>query len=114
MSQIENFRQVLGLDVSLPKPSAPKVETGENEQVKREKETNSMNSPKSKKKQKSNDFAKSIRISSVVHRKVRLLGIWLDQNDIMQSPTVSDIVDDMLEFYVENKFPKAKTLIGRK
>ena len=32
----------------------------------------------------------------------------------MQSPSVSDIVDDMLECYVETKYPKAKSMIGKK
>ena len=114
MNQIDNFRQVLGLDADTPKESVEQSDSSSRAQVKKEKEQDSQERLKPVKRQSGNDYAKSIRISSTVHRKIRLLGIWLDQNGIMQSPSVSDIVDDMLECYVQTKYPKAKSMIGKK
>ena len=112
MNQIDNFRQVLGLDADTPKESVEQSDSSSRAQVKKEKEKekeqDSQERLKPVKRQSGNDYAKSIRISSTVHRKIRLLGIWLDQNGVMQSPSVSNIVDDMLECYVETKYPKAK------
>ena len=114
MNQFDNFRQVLGLDADTPKAPAEQREPSLKVQVKKEKEHDKPETQKPVKRQSGNDYAKSIRISSTVHRKIRLLGIWLDQNGVMQSPSVSDIVDDMLECYVETKYPKAKSMIGKK
>ena len=114
MKQIDNFRQVLGLDTDAPKVSVEQNDSSSRPQVKKGKEQDSQERLKPVKRQSGNDYAKSIRISSTVHRKIRLLGIWLDQNGVMQSPSVSDIVDDMLECYVETKYPKAKSMIGKK
>lgn len=114
MNQIDNFRQVLRLDADTPKESVEQSDSSSRAQVKKEKEQDSQERLKHVKRQSGNDYAKSIRISSTVHRKIRLLGIWLDQNGVMQSPSVSDIVDDMLECYVETKYPKAKSMIGKK
>ena len=112
MNQFDNFRQVLGLDADTPKAPAEQREPSLKVQVK--KEHDKLETQKPVKRQNGNAYAKSIRISSTVHRKIRLLGIWLDQNGVMQSPSVSDIVDDMLECYVETKYPKAKSMIGKK
>ena len=112
MNQIDNFRQVLGLDADTPKESVEQSDSSSRPQVKKEQDSPQRLRPL--KRQGGNDYAKSIRISSAVHRKIRLLGIWLDQNGVMQSPSVSDIVDDMLECYIETKYPKAKSMIGKK
>lgn len=112
MNQIDNFRQVLGLDTDSPKVSVEQSDSSSRSQVKKEQDSPERLKPV--KRQGGNDYAKSIRISSEVHRKIRLLGIWLDQKGVIQSPSVSDIVDDMLEYYVENRYPKAKSMIGKK
>lgn len=114
MNQFDNFRQVLGLDADTPKAPAEQREPSLKVQVKKEKGHDKLETQKPVNRQNGNDYAKSIRISSEVHRKIRLLGIWLDQNGVMHSPSVSDIVDDMLECYVESRYPKAKSMIGKK
>lgn len=112
MKQIDNFRQVLGLDADIPKEPVAQSDPSSLSPVKKEKDSHERLKPE--KTRRANDYAKSIRISSEVHRKIRLLGIWLDQNGVMQSPSVSDIVDDMLECYIETKYSKAKSMIGKK
>lgn len=58
--------------------------------------------------------AKSVKISSETHFKLRLLALWLEKEKIMDSPTVDDMICDMMDHYISSKYPEAGKFINFK
>ena len=113
MDQISNFREVLGLDRqpnNHVQKQAPDVETN----LVKEKKSSS---PKVKqnKKTKENDYAdaKTIRVMPPVHRKLKLMGLWLDSEGIMANPSANDIISMALDALIDEVYPKAKGFVNK-
>ena len=98
MDQLEMFREQLRRKPGDPRPttqeSPAQAETG-----------------KVKKKRKPAEDSRNIRIWSKTGRNVRLLSVWLEANEGRKNLTLTEIVDEAVEYLIENKYPKAKALI---
>ena len=117
MDQISNFREVLGLDkqpINHVQKQAPDVETS---LVKEKKKKTSTPKVKQNKKttEKTNDYAdaKTIRLMPPVHRKLKLMGLWLDSEGIMANPSANDIISMALDALIDEVYPKAKGFVNR-
>ena len=94
-----NFRAVLGLDEKetppvqeLPEaPSAPEP----TQKVKKEK--------RSDKQAEGEKEQKSIKVSLLLHRKLKLLSFWLDKNGIIDSATIPAVIEDALTYYLTSE-----------
>ena len=112
MDQISNFREVLGLDRQpniTVKKQTPDVEP---HQVK-EKKTSSPKVKQNKKtKETSNDYAeaKTIRVMPPVHRKLKLMGLWLDSEGAMTNPSANDIISMALDALIDGFILRQKGL----
>ena len=104
-----NFRAVLGLDeketpvvqelpeaTSAPEPS---------QKVKKEK--------RSDKQAETEKEQKSVKVSLLLHRKLKLLSFWLDKNGIIESATIPAVIEDALTYYLESKYPEAQKFINK-
>ena len=115
MDQISNFREVLGLDRQPSNPvqmQAPDVET----HLVKEKKTSTPKAKQNKKpKETSNDYAeaKTIRVMPPVHRKLKLMGLWLDSEGIMTNPSANDVISMALDALLEGVYPKAKGFVNK-
>jgi len=104
-----NFRAVLGLDEKeapivqeLPeKPSAPDP----TQKVKKEK--------RSDKQAEVEKEQKSIKVSLLLHRKLKLLSFWMDKSGIIESATIPAVIEDALTYYLESKYPEAQKFINK-
>lgn len=115
MDQISNFREVLGLDrqpsITVQKQS-PNVEP---HQVKEKKTSSPKVKQNKNSKETSNDYAdaKTIRVMPPVHRKLKLMGLWLDSEDIMANPSANDIISMALDALIDRVYPKAKGFVNK-
>ncbi len=115
MDQISNFREVLGLD---RQPSMPAQMQTTDEEFSQVKEKN-LSSPKvkhgKKTKEKTNDYAdaKTIRVMPPVHRKLKLMGLWLDSEGIMTNPSANDIISMALDALIDEVYPKAGGFVNK-
>ena len=115
MDQISNFREVLGLDRQPSNPvqkQAPDVETN----LVKEKKTSTPKVKQNKKaKEKTNDYAdaKTIRVMPPVHRKLKLMGLWLDSEGIMTNPSANDIISMALDALIDGVYPKARGFVNK-
>lgn len=115
MDQISNFREVLGLD---RQPSMPvQVQTTDEElpQVKEKKSSFPKVKQNKKTKEKTNDYAdaKTIRVMPPVHRKLKLMGLWLDSEGIMTNPSANDIISMALDALIDGVYSKAKGFVNK-
>lgn len=115
MDQISNFREVLGLD---RQPSMPvQVQTTDEEfpQVKEKKSSSPKVKQNKKTKDKTNDYAdaKTIRVMPPVHRKLKLMGLWLDSEGIMANPSANDIISMALDALIDGVYPKARGFVSK-
>ena len=115
MDQISNFREVLGLDrqpSNHVQKQAPDVETN----LVKEKKTSTPKVKQNKKTtEKTNDYAeaKTIRVMPPVHRKLKLMGLWLDSEGIMANPSANDIISMALDALIDEVYPKAKGFVNK-
>ena len=115
MDQISNFREVLGLDrqpsITVQKQT-PDVEP---HQVKEKKTSSPKVKQNKKSKETSNDYtdAKTIRVMPPVHRKLKLMGLWLDSEGIMTNPSANDVISMALDALLEGVYPKAKRFVNK-
>lgn len=98
MDQLEMFREQLRR-----KPGDPRPTTQESPA--------SAETEKVKKKRKPAEDSRNIRIWSKTGRNIRLLSVWLEANEGRKNLTLTEIVDEAVEYLIENKYPKAKALI---
>ena len=115
MDQISNFREVLGLDSQPSNPVQKQTPDVEPHQV-NEKKTSSPKVKQNKKsKETSNDYAdaKTIRVMPPVHRKLKLMGLWLDSEGIMANPSANDIISMALDAFIDGVYPKAKGFVNK-
>lgn len=115
MDQISNFREVLGLDRQ-PSTSAQMQTTDEEfPQVKEKKSSSPKVKQNKKTKEKTNDYAdaKTIRVMPPVHRKLKLMGLWLDSEGIMANPSANDIISMALDALIDGVYPKARGFVSK-
>jgi len=82
----------------------------------KEKKTSSPKVKQNKKsKETSNDYAdaKTIRVMPPVHRKLKLMGIWLNSEGIMTNPSANDIISMALYALIEGVYPEAKGFVNK-
>ena len=68
-----------------------------------------------KSKETSNDYAdaKTIRVMPPVHRKLKLMGLWLDSEGVMTNPSANDIMSMALDALIDGVYPKAKGFVNK-
>ena len=68
-----------------------------------------------KTKETSNDYAeaKTIRVMPAVHRKLKLMGLWLDSEGIMTNPSANDVISMALDALLEDVYSKAKGFVNK-
>lgn len=115
MDQISNFREVLGLDRQPSMPAQMQTTDDEFPQVKEKKSSSSKVKQNKKTKETSNDYAeaKTIRVMPPVHRKLKLMGLWLDSEGIMTNPSANDVISMALDALLEGLYPKAKGFVNK-
>ena len=115
MDQISNFREVLGLDKQSSMPAQMQTTDEEFSQVKEKKLSSPKVKQNKKTKEKTNDYsdAKTIRVMPPVHRKLKLMGLWLDSEGIMTNPTANDIISMALDALIDGAYPKAKGFVNK-
>lgn len=82
----------------------------------KEKKTATPKSKQNKKtKETSNDYAeaKTIRVMPPVHRKLKLMGLWLDSEGAMTDPSANDIMSMALDALIDGVYPKAKGFVNK-
>lgn len=82
----------------------------------KEKKTATPKSKQNKKtKETSNDYAeaKTIRVMPPVHRKLKLMGLWLDSEGAMTNPSANDIMSMALDALIDGVYPKAKGFVNK-
>lgn len=104
-----NFRAVLGLDekeapTAQDLPESPS-ETESSQKVKKEK--------RAVKQTEADKEQKSIKVSLLLHRKLKLLSFWMDKNGIIESSTIPSVIEDALVYYLESKYPEAQKFINK-
>lgn len=98
MDQLEMFREQLRRKPGDPRPTTKESSAqAETEKV--------------KKKRKPVEDSRNIRIWSKTGRNIRLLSVWLEANEGRKNLTLTEIVDEAVEYLIENKYPKTKALI---
>ena len=115
MDQISNFREVLGLDKQPSMPAQMKTTDEEFHQVKGKKSSSPKVKQNKKTKEKTNDYAdaKTIRVMPPVHRKLKLMGLWLDSEGIMANPSANDIISMALDALIDGVYPKARGFVSK-
>ena len=115
MDQISNFREVLGLDRQPSNPVQKQTPDVEPHQVKEKKTSSPKVKLNKKSKETSNDYtdAKTIRVMPPVHRKLKLMGLWLDSEGIMTNPSANDVISMALDALLEGVYPKAKGFVNK-
>ena len=115
MDQISNFREVLGLDRQPSTPAQMQTTDEEFPQVKEKKSSSPKVKQNKKTKETSNDYAeaKTIRVMPAVHRKLKLMGLWLDSEGIMTNPSANDVISMALDALLEGVYPKAKGFVNK-
>lgn len=116
MDQISNFREVLGLDRQPSNPVQEQTPDVEPPHQVKEKKTSSPKVKQNKKsKETSNDYAdaKTIRVMPHVHRKLKLMGLWLDSAGVMTNPSANDIISMALDALIDGGYPKAKGFVNK-
>ena len=115
--QALNFRKVLGLDGDETRISDTEAALiPERHQQKEQAEA-----PKVKKSKKSEpeikdayeETRRSIKIPVILHQKLKLLTFWTMKSGILDNPSIPDIIDDALAFYLEKKYPEAQKFINK-
>ena len=48
-----------------------------------------------------------------VHRKLKLMGLWLDSEGIMTNPSANDVISMALDALLEGVYPKAKRFVNK-
>ena len=68
-----------------------------------------------KTKETSNDYAEAntIRVMTPVHRKLKLMGLWLDSQGIIANPSANDIISMALDALIDGVYPKAKGFVNK-
>lgn len=115
MDQISNFREVLGLDRQPSTPAHMQITDEEFPQVKEKKSSSPKVKQNKKTKEKTNDYAdaKTIRVMPPVHRKLKLMGLWLDSEGIMTNPSANDIISMALDALIDGVYPKARGFVSK-
>lgn len=115
MDQISNFREVLGLDRQTSNPVQKQTPDVEPHRVKEKKLSSPKVEQNKKTKEKTNDYsdAKTIRVMPSVHRKLKLMGLWLDSEGIMANPSANDIISMALDALIDGVYPKAKGFVNK-
>lgn len=115
MDQISNFREVLGLDRQPSTPAQMQTTDEEFPQVKEKKSSSPKVKQNKKTKEKTNDYAdaKTIRVMPPVHRKLKLMGLWLDSEGIMANPSANDIISMALNALIDGVYPKARGFVSK-
>ena len=57
--------------------------------------------------------AKTIRVMPPVHRKLKLMGLWLDSEGIMTNSSANDVISMALDALLEGVYPKAKGFVNK-
>ena len=115
MDQISNFREVLGLDRQPSNPVQKQAQDVDTHWVKEKKTATPKVKQNKKTKETSNDYAdaKTIRVMPPVHRKLKLMGLWLDSEGIMTNPSANDVISMALDALLEGVYPKAKGFVNK-
>ena len=115
MDQVGNFREVLGLDRQPSNPVQKQTPDVEPHQVKEKKTSSPKVKQNKKSKETSNDYAdaKTIRVMPPVHRKLKLMGLWLDSEGVMTNPSANDIISMALDALIDGVYLKAKGFVNK-
>lgn len=115
MDQISNFREVLGLDRQPSNPVQKQAQDVDTHLVKEKKTATPKIKQNKKTKEKTNDYAdaKTIRVMPPVHRKLKLMGLWLDSEGIMANPSANDIISMALDALIDGVYPKARGFVRK-
>ncbi len=115
MDQISNFKEVLGLDRQPSNPAQMQALDVETHLVKEKKTATPKAKQNKKPKETSNDYAdaKTIRVMPPVHRKLKLMGLWLDSEGIIANPSANDIISMALDALIDGVYPKAKGFVNK-
>ena len=107
MDQISNFREVLGLDRQPSNPVQKQAQDVDTHLVKEKKTATPKVKQNKKTKETSNDYAeaKTIRVMPPVHRKLKLMGLWLD--------SANDVISMALDALLEGVYPEAKGFVNK-
>lgn len=116
--QALNFRKVLGLDGDETKSSEPEAGpvNEEPQQSKQAEETTRVKKGKKAEKEIKGEYEetrRSIKIPVILHQKLKLLTFWTRKNGILDNPSIPDIIEDALAFYLEKKYPEAQKFINK-
>lgn len=112
MDQISNFREVLGLDRQPSSPVQKQAQDVYTHLVKEKKTATPKSKQNKKTKETSNDYAeaKTIRVMPPVHRKLKLMGLWLDSEGAMTNPSANDIISMALDALIDGFILRQKGL----
>lgn len=116
--QALNFRKVLGLDGDETKNSEPETALIHEGQQQNEQAAETARMKKGKKseteiKDAYEETRRSIKIPVILHQKLKLLTFWTRKNGILDNPSIPDIIEDALAFYLEKKYPEAQKFINK-
>ena len=90
MTQLDDFKRVLGLDDSFQEPQtpkAPKKETGQ-------------------------DPRRTICIPGKLHTRISLLGLWMNREGVMDNPKLYDVISFTLDEYLKTH-PEAAGYVNK-
>ena len=57
------------------------------------------------------DTRRSIKLPALLHRRLKVMAFWTEKNGIFRNPSIPDIIEDALSYYLDNKYPEARTFI---
>lgn len=92
MTQLDDFKRVLGLDENYQEDAAAP-------QPKKEQAV---------KKEKQDATRRTVSIPGNLHTRICLLGLWMNNTDIQDNPRMYEIIDALLEDYMEHHPEAAK------
>ena len=98
MSQLDDFKRVLGLDDNYQEEIKPS-NTPANE------------SPASKKKTDSGQ-KRTIAVPGELHTRISLLGLWIDREGVIDNPKLYDVISFTLDEYLKTH-PEAAGYVNK-
>lgn len=114
MSQLDNFRSVLS-------KAEPDVDVSKNTEIKHEAGMETLKDKRSGRKKVRSGHAgsmggeaklkrTSIGLPGELHEKLKIVSLWMKKEGVMDNPGLVDVVNELLDFYLE-KHPSANKLL---
>lgn len=96
MTQLDDFKRVLGLDENFQEKSATPTPSIE----------------QAVKKEKKDVTRRTVSIPGELHTRISLLGLWMNHEGIKDNPRMYEIIDILMDEYLEHN-PTATTFVQK-